>query len=340
MGRQRKNNPLGLPSRVYEKHGTFFYVHPSGKWERLGTNVAAAKDKGNHYNDAGATYGTMAWYLDQFVIYFEGRVRAGDRSERTLHDYRKAAKELKVFFGHMTAPSVLPSHVNQYLSLGASANRSVRVNREKACLSACFSYIIGQGLVSPMQNPCLRQFGVVRNKETKRTRYPTNAEVNDVKKVAPHSVIVMMDLVYRTLQRPTDVLTWTGEIIHVDNLGQPILRFKQRKTRKEISIAVTGELQRISMSWSKNRTQTFINNGRGRPYTYDGLSSMLRKACRKAGVESFGFRDMKAKGATDMWLDGVPLEKIQLLCGHTSVKTTEIYVKHNWQQTIQPNMVT
>jgi len=48
---------------------------------------------------------------------------------------------------------------------------------------------------------------------------------------------------------------------------------------------------------------------------------------------------LKAKGATDMWLSGVPLEKIQVLCGHDSVTTTEIYVKCRWRGTVEPNMV-
>jgi site-specific recombinase XerD len=37
--------------------------------------------------------------------------------------------------------------------------------------------------------------------------------------------------------------------------------------------------------------------------------------------------DVRAKGATDMYLAGVPLETIQQLMGHESVKTTEIYIK-------------
>ncbi|MGN6667909.1 MAG: integrase, partial [Trinickia sp.] len=53
--------------------------------------------------------------------------------------------------------------------------------------------------------------------------------------------------------------------------------------------------------------------------------------------ESFGPYDMKAKGATDMWLAGEPLERIQLLCGHDPVKTTEIYVKCRWRGTAEPN---
>jgi integrase len=45
------------------------------------------------------------------------------------------------------------------------------------------------------------------------------------------------------------------------------------------------------------------------------------------GVESFGPYDTKGKGATDMWLAGVPITVIQVLCGHASAQTTECYAK-------------
>lgn len=50
---------------------------------------------------------------------------------------------------------------------------------------------------------------------------------------------------------------------------------------------------------------------KGEHYTYDGISSMLRRSIETANVrrsargvekmESFGFRDLKGKGATDMY---------------------------------------
>jgi hypothetical protein len=39
---------------------------------------------------------------------------------------------------------------------------------------------------------------------------------------------------------------------------------------------------------------------------------MIRRYCKKVGVKSFGLMDIRAKGATDMYLAGVPLERIQI----------------------------
>ena len=50
------------------------------------------------------------------------------------------------------------------------------------------------------------------------------------------------------------------------------------------------------------------------------------------------YRDLKGKGATDMWQAGVPIELIQALLGHASKTTTEIYIKQRWTEA-QPNLV-
>ena len=40
-----------------------------------------------------------------------------------------------------------------------------------------------------------------------------------------------------------------------------------------------------------------------------------------------------------MWLAGIPIERIQLLCGHATKNTTEKYIKARWRETAEPNRV-
>jgi integrase len=64
---------------------------------------------------------------------------------------------------------------------------------------------------------------------------------------------------------------------------------------------------------------------------------MFRKATVAAGVKDFAPYDLKAKGATDLYEDGTLLEDIRALCGHESVKTTEVYIKRHSRKTVKPN---
>lgn len=345
MGRKRKDNPLGLPARTYAKHGAFWYVHKNGTWENLGTDLAEAKRKGNLYNDPDCRYGTMAYYLDDFVVHCEKRVGKKDLAHRTYEDYKRDVEPLKDFFGKMTPAGVEPKHIAQYLDLGAENNRPVRANREKACLSACFTWLIRTGEGSVKTNPCI---GVRRNKETPRERYVEHAEYQIVRKKAVRQVRGLMDLIYRTLQRPEDIINWTPaniiNKIEPNGATRRVIRNDQGKTGAVVDIAITPEIDAILKDLRVDGTvtgpgKTLIHTMKGEAYTYDGLCAMLRRYITKAKVASFGFYDLKGKGATDMWLSGVPLEQIQVLCGHESVRTTEVYVKCRWRGTVEPNQV-
>ena len=349
MGRKRKSNPLGLPDRVYANHGAFYYVHRDGRWEPLGTDLAEAKRKGNLHNDPHGTYGTMAWFLNAFVVACEKRVAQTTLAKRTYEDYQRDTEPLKAFFGKMTPAGVEPKHVAQYLDLGAENGRPVRANREKACLSACFTWLIRSGEGSVRLNPCI---GVRRNKETPRERYVEHAEYEAVRKLAVKQVRGLLDLIYRTLQRPEDIIGWTAANIvtkrEPDGSKRRVIRNQQGKTGATVDIAISPEINAILKELKVNTKATNVSPGPGMPlihtmkgkaYTYDGLCAMLRRYIKTAKVTGFGFYDLKGKGATDMWLAGRPLEMIQVLCGHESVRTTEIYVKCRWRGTVESNRV-
>jgi integrase len=349
VGRKRKDDSQGLPERVYLRSGTFYYVHrDTGRWEGLGKDLSSAKKRAEHYNDPTGTYGTMAWFLDQFIIDCEARVAIKDMSARTLEDYRGAMAYLKPFFGAMLPTDIGAHHVTEYLDIGLKSGRAVRANRERACLSSCMGWMLRSNFGGLKVNPCMRASGVQRNAETERDRYVTHEEYWAVYEAGNRAVRLMMELVYRTLQRPeVDVLAWTPANVQ-KKAGKDVLRFTQSKTGRKIDIALEGRLGEVvaeAIGEVPVLRQPIVHNLKGEAYTYDGLSAMLKQAqARVRGsvpslkhMPSFGFRDLKGKGATDMWLDQVPIERIQLLCGHKTKTTTEKYIKARWLETAAPN---
>lgn len=354
MGRRRKDDSQGLPPRVYLRHGSFYYVHRGGRWEHIGRDLAAARKRAEHYSDPTGTYGTMAWWLQQFLIDCEQRVAVKGLSQRTLDDYRgaigttDAPGPLRAYFGAMLPGEIKPTHVTRYLEAGANAGRPRRANLERACLSSCISWMLRQGHGSIVVNPCMQASGVQRNPEKARERYVTDAEYRAVFDAAPAQVRLMMELVYRTLQRPeVDVLAWTPANIRNKDGGR-VLGFKQSKTGRVIDIGLTGSLAELidrAVGEVPVLRQPIVHTLAGEAYTYSGLSAMLKRAQDKARrtvkslakMPPFGFRDLKGKGATDMWLAGEPIERIQMLCGHAKKTTTEVYIKARWTETAAPN---
>lgn len=360
MGRRRKDgDPHGLAgTRLYWRHGQFHYVHrEGGRWEACGADAAIAKARAALHNDGAGEYGTVRYWLAQFLVHCEARVKAKTFSQRTLNDYTGYAVKggpLDIFFGGMLPEQITPHAVSKYLADNAAMvpPRPVPANRERACLSSMLSWLMRQdGKTKLAINPCMRASGVRRNPEKKRELYVEDAWYHATYAAAGSSVRVAMELVYRTLQRPEiDILAWTPSNIR-SKAGGRVLSFRQSKTGRLIDIALVGrldEMVRQAIGDVPQLHQPIVHRLDGEGYTYDGLCANLKKAqararvaAKKAGtpltMPSWGLRDLKGKGATDLWLAGEPIERIQLLCGHADKTTTERYIKARWRETAQPN---
>ncbi len=366
MGRRRKNNDHGLEPRVYPSHGAFYYVHrEDGRWEPLGKDIVEANRKAKVYNDPTSLEGTVVHWMDQFLMDCAARVKAGTLSQRTYDDYahailaptetKKTQGALRTFFAPPMRPEqVLPTHIEEFLDIGLAAGRAVQSNREKACFSAFMSWLIRRNVIKGLiVNPCLKGSGVKRNPESKRERYVTHDEYREVFAVATRAERLLMELTYRTLQRPeSDIIGWQTTNVIMES-GRRKLVFRQNKTGTPHKIALSpalDELLKQPEGTVRPLRAPLVATLKGDHYSYDGISSMLRRSIAEANrrrkakgevpMESFGFRDLKGKGATDMYyLAEVPLAAIQQLLGHANQTTTEIYIKARWRETAEPNMV-
>jgi integrase len=321
------------------------------------------------YNDPDGMYGTVVYWMDRFLIDCEARVAAGTLSQRTYDDYAhaivapalkadgklNAAGALRTWFAPpMTPLDVTPNMVKNFLQTHATLGRGVQANREKACFSAFLSWLSVTGEVPGlMVNPCMRASGVKRNPETKRERYVSHDEYREIYAVATRAERLMMELTYRTLQRPeSDVILWNTTIVTTEG-GRRKLVFQQNKTGTSMQIWFSQAMEELVYRPEGKVRQLrapLVATLKGEHYTYTGLASMLRRSIEVANerrrvrgaapMESYGYRDLKVKGATDMYfIDQVPLEQIQQLLGHASKTTTEIYVKARWRVTSEPNQV-
>ena len=344
MARPRQSR-RDLPPRVYVKHGAYYFVYPSGKWQRLASvgsenemRVAwAYLEQPNH------SFGKVAALIDDYLTNYAAK----EKAPRTFKDNLKEAEYLKAFFGEMRPQDIQARHVGAYLEENRQF-RAVRANREKSLLSHVFTWAMRHPVwgCAVLSNPCK---GVVRNHESKRIRIVEDEEYLAVYELASINVQRVMTLIYRTLQRPSDILKLgTKNIIQrsIDGNLVDVLKIKQSKTNQIVEIILSDEIKSVLLlnqpstamdANQQHQTQYFILNRDGQPYTVDGINSNFAKALNKyrtfveknTGVKPipFGLYDLKGKGATDMYQNNVPLEHIQALAGHQSVRTTEIYIK-------------
>lgn len=301
---------MGLAgTRLAMRRGKFWYRHratdtAAERWEDCGTDLALAKERANLYNEPGRAYGTVGYWLDRFIVACEARVKAGTLSARTLADYRANVVPLKVFFGPMLVGAVRPNHVSTYLRDNEAAGRPVPANRERACLSAMISWLLRSPECPPglTTNPCMRAAGVTRNEETKRELYVEDAWYRAVYDAASPEVRLLMELTYRTLQRPeSDIIAWTPAIIKTKGDGK-ILHFRQGKTGRLIDIGLEGRLLELVEDAAGTipvlrRPLIYATRGKnkGKAYTYSGIAGMLRKVIYEIRAE----HEAQAKAVRD-----------------------------------------
>jgi integrase len=346
VGRKRKGgNPLALEKRVYPRRGKFWYVHRDGTWESLGTDVERANERARVYNDPAGRYGTLGYFLDRYIADAENGRLHRNKKPRTIEDNKKEVGWLKTVFDKVDPLELIrkPDLIATYRD---ERSAPIRANRELSLLSAVYSWLIEKGHVPGLNlNPVLL---IRRNPQTPKDRYVEDAEFAAVYALAVPSVRMALDLCYRTLQRPSDVLraerSWLRSKT-VAGTAKRVLSVTQGKTGRTVDIELTAEIEAALSTLDKGdvvRLTSVLVHGRdGTAYTEDGMGSMVRRCCLKAGVKTFGLMDVRAKGATDMYLAGVPLEQVQMLMGHRSVQTTEIYIKRLLAtvSTVAPNTV-
>lgn len=330
--RQRVDPAEPLPPGLYKSYRQFRARRPGQPWVYFGSEYQAALDAFRAWKGEYEVVKTVAWLLDMCVgVYWPARVKAGEIAPRTAADYKRDSKVLKKGLGKIPLAALQGKHIALYRDVRAVVSSHVR--QELGCLAAALTIGVEKGHLP---------FNVARDVERPtrrvRDRLITHAEYLAVYDKATAQERRAMVLAVRTLGLPSDVLKMGPRNVRRYD-DRKTLAFKRGKTGVGVEVAVKGDLAAALDGLLDTAIPTFVHREDGRAYSQNGMAAMFRRSVAKAGVRDFGMRDLRAKGATDMFRAGVPIRHIQLLLGHKSVRTTEIYLKGLLAEIVDPNMV-
>lgn len=319
MARKRTSR-LGLPERVYFHHGAYYYVHASGKWEKLDRDYVKAMSRWAELLGSPEECSTVSDLLDRYI-----REVVPSKAPRTQKDNLNEIRFLRAFFGAMHITAVKPQDVVSYRDARVA---KTRCNREIALLSHAYSLGVEWGLAAT--NPCRE---VRRNKEVPRDRYVTDAELEEFKQECPQWLRTYLGIKLLTGMRQQDLLAlrWTD----VSDTHLSVTPQKTRtSTKRKLSICLTTELASLINSLPKLGSTCFSTRT-GSPYSASGFASIWNRVARKCaskGNARFHEHDIRGKTATDM---ADPYAAQQLL-GHSSINMTEAYIKQRQTGVVQP----
>ncbi len=310
MGRRRIHD-THLPKRVYLRRGVYYFVDYLGKWHGIGKTMAEMYMHLSHFAEGSPTR-SMNDLFERYEIEV-----IPTKAPRTQKDNTREIKLLRAVLGEITPRQFLPRHGYAYYNERKKTSLCRAVN-EMALLSHVFTKAVEWGVVDA--NPCRE---IRKQRPKPRQRYVTEQEYEAAYEMMPPMVKCAMDLAVLTSLRPADLLglersNLTDEGIHIDT----------RKTGKRLIIQWSEELRRVvkrALSLPPHIRQPLISNRRGKPYTVSGYNSIWYRWMRKAVAdkdnpltESFQFRDLRAKSASDD-----RLESATARLGHSDPRLTE-----------------
>lgn len=313
MGRKRTSQ-THLPRHMLQRRGAYYHVTREGKqqrWLPLGRDFGEALRKWAELEAETRPALTVADLLAAYIV-----ERTGERSEKTLHDYRLQAQTLGAVFGAMRPEDLRQHHVYTYLR----KRGNVAGNRERDLLRAAFNWARNAGLFAG-ENPAAGMRA--RNREQPRTRYVTDAELASLAQASPPRFAVLLRWLYLTGMRISDALAFEIRMAREDGI-----HWREGKTGRERWVGWTPELEAVwkSATGARIGAQRVFLGQRG-PYTLSGAESTLQRVRERAGVEDVRLHDLRRKAASD-----VSLEHAQELLGHSDGAVT----KRHYRARIEP----
>lgn len=310
---------------MVHKHGAYYFLRydPASRrvtWLRLSDTYPDALRAYADHVERPARFSTLGAIIDQYLAEIAPR-----KAPATYAGNVREARGLRAFFGRMRPDAIEPQHVYQYMDI-RGARAPVRANRERALLSAVFSFAIRLGGCStnPVQH-------VKRFRERPRTQAPTEAEIAALCRHGPPWLAPYCAIKILTGMRQADLLALTMAQAAPD---ADALAFTERKTGKRreilISPALRAALDAALALPRPGRSAALFATRRGGHYSGDGFRSIWSRAMRAAIAADavpvrFTEHDIRATAATVGKAAGVD---VQALLGHTSERQTADYIRH------------
>jgi len=234
-------------------------------------------------------------------------------SARTIDTYSSVVRQ---YLGFLTKQQIKLSHesVKDYLLSLSLKRNSIRLHR--AALATFFSEIIGLPFTSE-QVPAQRKqesLPTVLSKQTVKAMIEQTANEK-------HQLIIK--LLYSCGLRLSELHNLKRE--HVD-FDRGTLLVKAGKGGKDRHTIISQALKQDFLRYYTNHSlkTPYIFEGRSGKYSKKSIQKVVEQAGLRAGVDASPHA-LRHSFATHLLESGVSLRHIQLLLGHASPETTQIY---------------
>lgn len=284
---------------------------------KASTSVAKAKNQLANSHRGACVNPLHEQHLNSFVLF----LRSQRFARSTIKNYTSALRLFLNFYADKNVAILSQDHV-------------IRFNNE---------YILAKRLSASMQNQVINAikkfFLIIENRriDIDAIRRPRRESVlpnvlskEEVKQIldAPRNLKhrAMLSLIYACGLRRSELLCLKP--IHVDS-KRKLLIIKQSKGRKDRVVPLSEkiiELLRDYYKAYKPKEWLFEGQKPGNKYSTTSLQKVLKRALKRANIKkAVTLHWLRHSFATHLMEGGTDMRYIQVMLGHKSSKTTEIY---------------
>lgn len=324
-----------LPRRVYERHGSYHYVTPAGKWIKLcrvSAGLPAMYRALAALTDSEATSDRMPAVISRWLESKRPEWSAGhaDDQERVADRMGKAFAEFRP--GQVTTPICA-----QYLKRYAEQPRTHNLHR--TMLSQVLAYAAIEGLReghNPIDN-------IPPKKLAGRRRIVTDDEIKALRESAlqqtrnGEALVRLIDLALITGQRVSDLIGLRWQDVGADGV-----LVTQGKGRGAVRLLIewTPALRAAVAACAAGgqRIGHLLKTQSGSSYTYAGIRSAWVRACERAKITDLHIHDLRGRAGVDAIesTDDQDVRAAQRLLGHKGEAMTRHYTEGKYAKKVRP----
>ena len=315
--------------RVIAK-GFFKYKDDARTWIKEEREELKNPTKPSSHDEELLLWTLSQKYLEDCKINFD---------RKTFAEKRFCLKRFYEEVGDIDVRSIEPHVILDFINERARTQSNNAANKDRKNIKAFYGWV--QGMHNIMYDPTAP---IKKKSHSKKVRRLVPIQdIYNVMLVAKGHDRVLIGSYWHTGARKSEVLrwTWADDI----NFEERWVRLGTKKTRDGSmvyeKIWMNDDLEKLLMWQWKNRhpTSPFVfchMNEKSKLYgsPYVARWKLLKKLCKDAKVEAFGYHDIRhtvAKYLND--LQKVGLKKVQQVLRHRKQTTTEIYVEGNYTDT-------
>ncbi|MGH1483860.1 MAG: tyrosine-type recombinase/integrase [Geminicoccales bacterium] len=259
----------------------------------------------------GSAEGTVAWCIRKFTSDPEFQTK----SASTKSIYISIYKTLEDMVGDLHISEINRRFLYEYRD--QFIDRPRRGNQILSTIQSLLSYCLDRGIIS--ENPAIKMkmFSTDPRDQVWSTEQET-AFIKAAEDAGRPFLVLGMALGIYTAQRIGDLMSlpWSG-------YDGEWISLTQQKTKKHVDIPVLSPL-RTALEKTPKCSPIILVDSAGRPFKPARFRKWFRETCEAAGIKGMQFRDLRRTSVVRMAEQGVEVQNIAAITGHTLGATQQI----------------